>query len=166
MRSRWLGIVSGFLVIGSTAQAEDRAFTVALPKRAPLASAYTMRCHGLAQSMIEDSESASSVGHQASRISVLARSASDAVVLNVSAEKLTFLTQAAFEAGVASGTEFYVVSRDSRYLMAVAVSQSPQAMLNSLFVDRREAIAVWTKTRVNPLFSTVPDVATVYLVCK
>ena len=166
MRHDWLAIVCAMLVIGCNPKADDKAFTAALPHRTPLLSASTIRCNGLAQSMIEDSDSASSIGHQASSISVLAKSASDAIVLNISGDKATFLTQAAFESGVASGTEFQVVSRDGRYLMAVAAAQSPQAMLNSLFIDRQEAVGVWTKTRVNPSFSSVPDSATVYLVCR
>lgn len=103
----------------------------------------------------------------AQKLTTKVQKATDKLAIKVKERTLTFITVASVQAGQAEGAEFIIVKDASDYLMAVHVAEGALVTsLNSFLLNRKNGLAVWTKSRPSFLTIKTPETHSFYLVCR
>jgi len=91
----------------------------------------------------------------------------DKLAIEIHGSVLRFMTQASVGAGQATAAEFQILHNDNEVLVAVNYQRGALGSnLNSLLVNKKNGLAVWTKSRPSFLVDEEPDTQTHYLRCQ
>jgi hypothetical protein len=91
----------------------------------------------------------------------------DKVAIEILGPVLKFMTQASVGVGQTDAAEFQIMRNDEEVL--VAISHSLGALgstLNSLLINKKNGLAVWTKSRPFFIVDDEPDTQAHYLRCQ
>lgn len=91
----------------------------------------------------------------------------DKLALEIHGRVLKFMTRAAVEAGMATAAEFQILRNDDDALAAVNYqSGALGSTLSSLLLNKKNGLAVWTKSHPSFLVDEQPDTQAFYLRCR
>jgi hypothetical protein len=91
----------------------------------------------------------------------------DKIAMQVQGRTLRFMTRRSVESGIASPAEFQILQNDQESLVAIETGTGTLgSTVNSVVVNKRNGLAVWTKSRSSFLFDSEPDGQMLYLACR
>jgi hypothetical protein len=91
----------------------------------------------------------------------------DKLAIEVRGRELHFVTSASVETGAAFGPPFRIIKNDDSALAAVDLQEGLMGFtLSSFLLNKRNGLAVWTKSRPSFLIHAEPDTQAHYLRCR
>lgn len=91
----------------------------------------------------------------------------DKIAIEIEGEKLYFLTRASVEVGIAKGEPWNIVKNSADRVVAIYNGLEGMGTDINLFIlNKKNGIAVWTKTNSDLFGTENPGAQTFYLVCR
>jgi len=101
------------------------------------------------------------------QLEVKTRVGTDKLAIEISGSALKFISHASVNAGSATATEFQILHNDEEALVAIAYTRGALgSTLNSLLINKKNGLAVWTKSRPFFIVDEEPDTQAHYLRCQ
>lgn len=101
------------------------------------------------------------------RLEARAGVGTDKLAVEIHGQVLRFMTKASVEAGMATPAEFQVLRNDDEVLAAVSYQTGALgSTLGSFLLNKKNGLAVWTKSRPSFLVDKQPDTQAFYLRCQ
>ena len=91
------------------------------------------------------------------------------MALKIEGKTLSLITVASVKAGNTDAARFEIVKGDKDFLMAVFISEGSipsMSSISSLVLNKKNGLAVWTKSRAEFLAYDAPDTQGIYLACR
>lgn len=135
-------------------------YKIAFPFTQSIASNNTLACEAL----IDGSFTGSPAEHLTNGIEATIGKGTNRVSLQIKDEKtLSFLSGASFNAGDVGGVDFSIVKNDDKELVAAMWNGSS---MNSIIVNKKNGLAIWSKSRSEFPVYDAPSADLSYLICR
>jgi hypothetical protein len=135
-------------------------YKISFPFTQSVASNSTFACEAL----IDSSVIGSPVEYLTNGIEATIGKGTNKVSLQIKDEKtLSFLSGASFNAGVVGGVDFSIVKNDDKELVAAMWNGTS---MNTLVLNKKNGLAIWSKSRSDFLNYNAPSSNLSYLICR